>query len=90
MASSLAAWAQNSILKGAGGGESEVTPAPGTVLPGVPQALKVAGKSLWTRVFEDFRGCGGDPEKPISPSRIHSAQIHPIDVMYPGSSRGEE
>lgn len=42
MASSLAAWAQNSILKGAGeGGIRGYRPhPPGTVLPGVPQALK--------------------------------------------------
>lgn len=41
VASSLAAWAQNSILKGAGGGIRGYRPhPPGTVLPGVPQALE--------------------------------------------------
>lgn len=31
------------------------------------------------RVFEDFRGCGGDPERP---HRMHRTQIHPTGVMF--------
>lgn len=63
---------------------------PGTVLPGVPQALKALmpsghfhplGKSLWTRVFEDFGGCGSDPETPVFSNGMHSTEIYPVGVM---------
>lgn len=78
-------------FKGGCGGDPRLSPTLGTVLPGVPRALKalvpsvhfhLLGKSLWTRIFEDFGGYGSDPERPVFSSGMHSTQIYPVGVMF--------
>lgn len=99
VASPLAAWAQNSSSKEAAEGTRGYPPTPGTVLPGVPRALKalvpsvhfhLLGKSLWTRIFEDFGGYGSDPERPVFSSGMHSTQIYPVGVMFREQAIGGE
>lgn len=94
---SLAAWAQNSSPKEAAEGTRGYPP--GTVFPGVSQTLKALmpsghfhplGNSLWTRVFEDFGGCGGDPEKPVFSNGMHSTEIYPVGVMCREQTVGGE